>query len=214
MFDAMVEPNQRRQEPPWTLERKQEWIDFEPLDAKPCLVLKERPVLAGGVRTFAGRAVSRREFEQAPRDAETVRFYEQRSPAPNPHQLVCHTARTLDMMHDIEIDHGIVFGIRAGQILGVGLDRFQPELLQPFDALIKILGNDVPPDLPAIGSQDRPRHVAVPRTNLQEILIAANAKRVIEQLYIPRDDKDIADIADQLLPPGGLLGVDLRPGWL
>ncbi len=125
MFDPMIKPDERGKEPFRTFERKKERINCKSGNSETTVTLEERPVLTGRVRSLACGAVARGEFEKAPRNTQAVGFYKESPAAPGAHQLARHIARTVDMMHDVEIDNRIIFAVLAGETLRIGLHCFE-----------------------------------------------------------------------------------------
>src|SRR4030095_16883420 len=109
------------------------------------------------------------------------------------------------MMHDVEVDDGFEFSGLTRQLLGICLYGLKTLRSQPGDAFIKVLRYDVAPDLSSVCRQDGARHIAIARAHFKEILILLLPERVVEKLYISRDNKRVADVSNQLLSPGRVL---------
>src|ERR1700730_9753107 len=112
------------------------------------------------------------------------------------------------MVHHIEVDNSIILGIFAGQALRIGLHSSKSQFTKPRHAFLQVLGYHVATDLPPIRRENRARHIAITRADFKKVLILSIAERIVKELDISWNHKQIADIANELFGPGDILAID------
>src|SRR5579862_3159336 len=136
------------------------------------MAFKEASPSSRRVGAFARRPMAWGELSQFPENAAAVGLPHQTPTPANPHHLAAPGRRVCHVMHHVELDCHVEFGIGPGQALGVSLDGVDTELPKPLDALIEDLAGHVAANRALICREDGSSHVTVAGADLAEIQAA------------------------------------------